>query len=141
MPRSVDTLNSVGKDCKTSVDQEAVAMVVFNPLIEGAKKYSPPRGMMKSGIAKSVCSFCGSSPDIERTPWPMSGSNLDSDPGQYPAHAYTTNRGTHPGFSGCVSNDWKSALFAQPLNRMQIRSCGNSRTCRSTHCAGGTGTR
>ncbi len=33
---------------------------------------------------------------MERTPWPMIGSNLISDPGQYPAHASSTNSGTPP---------------------------------------------
>lgn len=115
---SMDTLKTMGQgqDCKSALVQVAVAMVVFNPLIEGVKKYSPPRGMMNSGIAKSVCSFRGSRPDIERTPCPMSGSNLISALCQYPVDASSANKTTHPGFSGCVSNGGKFTLFAQPFN-------------------------
>ena len=103
-------------------------MVVFNPLIEGVKKYSPPREMMNSGIAKSVCSFNGSRPDIERTPCPMIGSNLINNPCNYPVYVSAMNEDTYPGFSGCVSNGGKFLLFAQAYNNfMQIRKAvGNN---------------
>jgi len=61
---------------KSQADVQVEAMVLFNPLMEGEKKYSPPRGMINAGMARTFCSSRGSSPDIARAPCPISGSNL-----------------------------------------------------------------
>ena len=51
-------------------------MIAFNPCREGTKKYSPPRGTTKLGIANCGSGFNGSRPDIDRGPWPVIASTL-----------------------------------------------------------------
>lgn len=93
-------------------------MVSFKPLIEGEKKYSPPRGTMKVGMGKMVCSALGSRPDISRRPWPMSGSKLFGTD-QNLSSLNLEDGTTYPGSSGWVSNGGNLLLLAQAVHKVR----------------------
>lgn len=88
------------------------AKVSLKPFREGEKKYSPPRGTMKSGIPLiTLCSLLGSVPDMLRTPCPMRGSNLELNITCCPSSSILYNS---PGFLRLCLSDRKFGVV-RPL--------------------------
>jgi hypothetical protein len=117
--RSPQAFSTTGSQALTEL---VMAKVSLRALMDGEKKYSPPRGMMKSGNVISVEGLLGSNPDIDLG-WPgdcpIRGSSLLGD--MLVSLLTLLSVLSYPGFSGVVSLNWKLRLFAHSAS--PISSC------------------